>query len=382
MSDQAKNPLVFVVDNDPASRDSLVESLQSTYEVRALESGADLLMLLECELPELILLDVELPGLNGYETCRRIRERRDLPIVFIAAHPCAESHRLAFEAGGDDFIVKPGGLGVLVHVIERCLRVARQAEVLAVERDAMRQMAVDLLNVNEHNRMLIEFLDRNIGGMHYEDLCRDFADVLDRLNIVGALEFRLPVEVPRTLFGDCRLTALEEDLLSRPVGESSCFRYKERYIVKGPHIALLVLNSPQDEMAAAHLHRLLKRLESLGESLIASIAARIDAPRVIENLQVASLGAHTAIRELSEDYRQQQLNSAALLQGLIDKIEASYYFLGLTAQQEAFISSLLHQETNAVQALFQSGMMQLEGRLEGIMNMLAPPQPTACDVWL
>jgi DNA-binding response OmpR family regulator len=74
------------------------------------KSGADCLNLVTRMVPRLILLDVEMPELDGFETCRRLREYRELrgvPIAFLTARKSPEDVTRGLHAGGNDFIVKP-----------------------------------------------------------------------------------------------------------------------------------------------------------------------------------------------------------------------------------------------------------------------------------
>ncbi len=73
-------------------------------------TGAEGLSLLARVTPDLVLLDVQMPGMDGYETCRELRRIPRLeavPVVFLSARDTAEDARAASEVGGDDFVVKP-----------------------------------------------------------------------------------------------------------------------------------------------------------------------------------------------------------------------------------------------------------------------------------
>ena len=89
----------------------------------------------------IVLLDVDMPGLNGYEVCRRLRaEARfaTIPIVMVTGHEDSEAIRLAFEAGATDFVAKPVNWSLLPRRLEYILRNAAAAQALIVERGAHR----------------------------------------------------------------------------------------------------------------------------------------------------------------------------------------------------------------------------------------------------
>jgi CheY-like chemotaxis protein len=81
--------------------------LAKHFAVTAAASGEEALALCAQELPDLVLLDVTMPGLDGYQTCRLLRERHPrVPIIFVTACQTLDEHLHAFEAGGDD-LIKP-----------------------------------------------------------------------------------------------------------------------------------------------------------------------------------------------------------------------------------------------------------------------------------
>ena len=104
-------PKILVVDDHPSSRMTAVALLSvEGYEVLEAESGSDALKrVVECN-PDLILLDVMMPGMDGFEVCRNLKQdeqTRLIPVVFITALNDRRSRILGIEAGGDDFLTKP-----------------------------------------------------------------------------------------------------------------------------------------------------------------------------------------------------------------------------------------------------------------------------------
>jgi FixJ family two-component response regulator len=104
-------PLVFLVDDDDAVRDSLTLLLETAgLAVEAYSSAENFLGAYRPERPGCLVLDVNMPGIDGYEVCRRMRGMRHLdrvPIAFITSNRTAADLTRAREVGGNDFIVKP-----------------------------------------------------------------------------------------------------------------------------------------------------------------------------------------------------------------------------------------------------------------------------------
>lgn len=107
----SESPKVLVVDDHPASRMTAVALLSvEGYEVFEADSGPAALKCVSQTNPDLILLDVMMPGMDGFEVCRRLKhdeQTRLIPVIFITALNDRRSRIKGIEAGGDDFLTKP-----------------------------------------------------------------------------------------------------------------------------------------------------------------------------------------------------------------------------------------------------------------------------------
>lgn len=105
------NGTILIVDDTPANIGVLIDSLGNTgYQVLVAESGTSALRLLTHETPDLILLDVMMPGMDGYEVCRQIKAHEtwsQIPVIFMTALNEPEDKVRAFSAGAVDYITKP-----------------------------------------------------------------------------------------------------------------------------------------------------------------------------------------------------------------------------------------------------------------------------------
>lgn len=97
---------IMIVDDEPGIVDVVQRYFAlSGYEVIAAQSGEEALKKISCR-PDLILLDINMPGLNGLEVCARIRAHVSCPILFLTARIERSDKIVGFQAGGDDYIVK------------------------------------------------------------------------------------------------------------------------------------------------------------------------------------------------------------------------------------------------------------------------------------
>jgi CheY-like chemotaxis protein/class 3 adenylate cyclase len=145
MSQSEPQPTIMVVDDNLANAELLEASLAPRgYRVVTATSGGDALMRLRLDQPDLLLLDVVMPGMDGLEVCRRIREdpaTRFLPIVMITASANQEKLR-AIEAGADDFLSKPFEQSELLARVRSLVRIKRY-------HDTIETQATELLEWNQ-----------------------------------------------------------------------------------------------------------------------------------------------------------------------------------------------------------------------------------------
>ena len=122
---------ILVVDDTPASLRLLTELLtQHGYRVRPADDGALALKSVAAKTPDLILLDVSMPGMDGYEVCRRLKadeKSSRIPVIFISAFGDTRQKVTGFEAGGIDYITKPFEAEEVLARVRTHLRL-RQAE--------------------------------------------------------------------------------------------------------------------------------------------------------------------------------------------------------------------------------------------------------------
>ena len=121
---------ILVVDDDPAVTSVLRRGLAfEGYRVETAASGAEALRLARDRPPSLVILDVMMPGMDGLEVCRRLREAdRSLPILLLTAKDAPTDQVAGLEIGADDYVTKPFNFDVLLARVKALLRRGGPAE--------------------------------------------------------------------------------------------------------------------------------------------------------------------------------------------------------------------------------------------------------------
>jgi phosphoserine phosphatase RsbU/P len=156
MTDAAEKKLVLVVDDAPANLQIVHSILKQDFKILVATSGAKALELARNDpQPEVILLDVEMPEMNGYEVCAILKskpETRDIPVIFLTRKTDVEDETRGFEVGAVDYIHKPFSPAVVkarahTHLLlrEALARLSRQLVLLNGEIEMARQVQLSIL---------------------------------------------------------------------------------------------------------------------------------------------------------------------------------------------------------------------------------------------
>jgi len=215
VSDSAR---ILVVDDVPENVRLLDAVLSSQgYEILQATDGRTALELASTAEPDLVLLDVLMPGIDGYEVCRRLREREEtavLPVIMLTASDGQEKTK-AIEAGADDFIPKPFDRDELFTRIRSLLRIKRYHDTIKAQATQLRDLNRTLeervqtqVEELERLRRLRRFLspqladalvcsgDESILSSHRRQVAMFFADLRGWTSFVDAVE---PEELMRVL---------------------------------------------------------------------------------------------------------------------------------------------------------------------------------------
>ncbi len=116
-------PTIILVEDDPGLRTLTARALQENgYLVRTAAAAPEMWLALEAGPVDLILLDIMLPGTDGLELCRRLRQTTDVPIIFISARGTEADRVVGLEIGADDYLSKPFGTRELIARVRALLR--------------------------------------------------------------------------------------------------------------------------------------------------------------------------------------------------------------------------------------------------------------------
>ncbi len=178
---------VLIVDDEPPIIDVLSYNLaRANYEVVVARDGEQALTLARREQPDLIVLDLMLPKLDGLEVCRALRRERDVPIIMLTALDAEIERVVGLELGADDYVVKPFSVRELMARVKNVLR--RTAARPAANDSAATAVRVGALTVDPARREVhLDGRELTLTALEFEllhTLARHAGQVLSREQLV------------------------------------------------------------------------------------------------------------------------------------------------------------------------------------------------------
>ena len=207
---------ILVVDDDESTRLIMRTILETEYEVLLSDSGSEALYTARHEKPDLILLDIIMPGLDGFETCRALKAElrtREIPVIFVTSLGDVKDETQGFQVGGADYIMKPVNPALLRARINIHLRLYHQQQALR------RQVAEATSEILATQRVIIERLGK--AAEYRDDLTGQHVVRMSLYTGILARAAGLSDEEARTLelaapMHDIGKIKIPDDILKRP----------------------------------------------------------------------------------------------------------------------------------------------------------------------
>ncbi len=364
--------LILCVDDEPVNLTIMEELLQDSYALATAKSGEACLQQVASHAPDLILLDVNMPDLDGLETCRRLKAdpaTADIPIVFVSALASHAELVAGYEAGGDDYVTKPFSEEILVKKIDLVLASQRRKrELKQISADAVQALA-DSLSVNEQLAEVVNFLHQSRAASSTDELVRSVFDCLRKMELDGSLLVARGDD-NRIWFSDDIDRPMERQILESLRGQDRVVSFGTRLAFNNDHATLLVRNLPRDvegvERARALLAILTESMESRMREMITD--SRLDERRqmLAKMLQATREG----VARIDAEHQDRKARTHEILATLGDEIKRSLLELKLPKGRQAALLKIIENSRRQAASVYESGI-GLDDEFQSIIDELA-----------
>jgi len=361
---------VLIVDDEKTTRALHRTVLSKQFDVVTADSGEEALKICRAQLPDLVLLDVMMPEMDGFETCQKLREFTDIPIIFATANDKLEEHLKAFDAGGDDIIAKPVVKEILLRKVSLAIQSNRVKHNLKTEKDSMQSMAMSFLSAAGESGVLQQFMQVSLTCNSPKVLGEQLVEAIRLFGLECSVLIRDNTGSP-IISSYNPPSEIERSILEHSASMGRIFQFKQKMVVNYDRVSVIVDNMPAEETEkSGRLRDNITILAEMTDTLCENVSMRQTSHARAEQFQVAMTTNFFAIESLREMSRNTQLDIRILLQELIDNVDKSFAWLGTSRNQEKQINQTMHVSVEKILGLLETSRAGTDEKFEQVLTSL------------
>lgn len=364
-----KSSTVLVVDDSAADLQITMSAIRSDFKVLAAKNGEQALMMMDKIKADVILLDVNMPNMDGYETCQRmVAKNNEVDIIFVSSNDSTEEIMKGFELGGSDYVVKPISPEILLNKVKRLIEDKTQKRAMKQEVEMASKVAMTAMSSSGELSVILDFLRNSFKSKSVEELAKLLQNSLAGFETQASFEIRIGDQKHHfATMGE--VSPLEVELLGR-IGQMTerMAEHGQRLFLNNGQISLLIKNLPKDDDEKAGRIRdylailaegATEKAETITKEMRAAALRSESMTALIEEANVSLAYIH----ETQQDIEKQNV---ALLDDLVLGVEEAFIGLELTEEQEQSILLLLNDAQTKSTSLFHKNV-ELETELESVV---------------
>lgn len=350
---------VLIIDDDVVVRKSLTKSLSVHYQTLSAVNGEQGVEMVAREQPDIVLLDVEMPGMNGYEVCDKLKHdsaTQDIPVVFLSSRSSLRERMLGYEMGGTDFIVKPCDTEELLAKLNSLGISSKQQKKLSQQVVQATATAFSAMKGSSELGLAIQYIESTYLLNSYDSIARKFLEVTGSVDLNCTLIFK-------TRSGDLffsskeSVSPLEQELVKTLFTDGRRFiDFGCRTQINYPRVGLLIKNMPLDN--PQDYGRYKDFLPTMLGSTDAKIKSLDTEQALIEqtrNITNSFNIVRQTLEQVGGSLRGNQRDVLQLLQGMIGELELRIPTMGLEDDQEKYLISRLDQAIESTRVIIDGG---------------------------
>jgi len=368
----SEKPSILVVDDDDFMQEMFAEALSNNYRVIPTENGADSLMLAQNERPDVIILDVEMPGMDGYETCRRLKKldaMADVPVIFVSAHDKIEDRLKGYEAGGEDYITKPFDPQELETKVAQLLKAVSERATLKQMANYATSTAMTAMTSMSEMGALLDTLKMFNACNDCKALSEAALQGLALYGLRGAIQIRTPEET-LTRNNQGAASPLEVSIINHMAKMERITQFQSKLCITYPSVSLLVHDMPlEDAERCGRLRDHLAMLVDGADVRIQGIKAVNESRQRGEAIERTVGSITKTLKEIDSAQRKSLVGARIAFSVLIDRVEKALISVALTESQEKFLSAIVRDGIEEI-INTQSSEIDIQDKLTTIINEL------------
>jgi CheY-like chemotaxis protein len=292
----------------------------------------------------MFLLDVSLPGMDGYAFCRQIKDDpalRQIPVTFVSSNDTIEARLEGYDAGGEDFIVKPFAPEEVLRKVKIAQQIVHNQQSLQEQADASEYLSSLALASMDEAGIVLQFMSKLIGWNSEQEVAEGLLELMQRYKLEGVVQTRT-AQCSLTLSKAGANLPLEVSVIEHVSGMDRIFEFRSRSVHNFERVTLMVNNMPlADPDFCGRIRDNLSVAAQGADSRLQAIeteeANRRNQKGILEALQ----SVRESISAMHQAHLQDRAASTALMVELDQDMANSFVHLGMTDNQERKMENLV-----------------------------------------
>lgn len=355
----------YIVDDEPAFLELMSNALADSYEVVTFSTGQSVLDKLSEFPPNIVLLDVSLPDINGFEVCKSIKKsdpNDTISVIFISGHYSLAERLAGYNAGADDYLVKPVDIEELRAKVNAVSKYRQEKECIREQEALSRNMAFQAMTEAAQYGAVLQFVKKSATCASNRDIALAIAAVCAEFSLNCTVQIRTDEVLTIRANGD-ECNPIEHQLFEMLSHQGRIYTFNKRYMFNDRHLSMLITNMPiEDESKSGHLNDLLATIVEAGETAIVSLARLSSLNNVLATTQ-------STLASVTNAFSDQKSETIATMDKMMIAMETALMNLGLTEAQEKFFIELGESTQDSLLKQFVK-TREIEGKLRNMVESI------------
>ncbi len=352
---------VLAIDDDKFVQKMITKALSSDdLSVRTANDGESGIKQAIDQVPDIILLDVEMPGINGYEVCDRLRNSeatKDVPIVFLSSHSSLRERLQGYEVGADDYLIKPFEAEHLLARINVLIKYYQERLELKQQFELAQKTAIMAMTGSGELGQAMQYLEQSLSYHNVDDLINGLFETTNQFSLNCCI---MIVDDGKYSWFSSEgiISPLEKELLEMCDRSVRFLDFGARTIINYPLASLLIKNMPLDDMERYG------RMKDLLPILISAINTKINTLKTQESLTEQSVNLLESFKMIKSNLYhlgttivKNRKDSRTIMSSLVEDLNYDLLRMGLEEDQEEFL-------LNRIDSAIEEAMIQIDAGKE------------------
>lgn len=371
--------VILAVDDEAFNLQIIDELLCDKFEVHCLDSGEACLEHIEKINPSILLLDVAMPGLNGYQVCQAIKENprtRNIAVMFLSAGSTLDDRIAGYNAGGEDYIVKPFAREELEAKLVHLAQHIDAMNDLEGQLQHATDVAFNIMANNSEIGQVVQYVERLTDVTDYPELAKELMSALAGFGIRCVVSFRLSEQNVQYHASCASVSPIVTELFEMLKDRGRIFTFGSRVMFNFKYCSFLVLDIPERD--DDFVGRVRDHLCFIGTTTDQALNALVTDNQLMQQRkmlhQTLDIVNHR-VNGLIEDLNASHVENEQIFRELQEKFDTEIPRMGLEDDQELYIFDSLddtiqrsvHREDKLLK--IKSSFADMESELSSLFKL-------------